>query len=170
MTDDQDALIPAPNASVDSILAGAGRRPRGPRQPKPGHPLEHLATKHPDGVRATWCTTCKAPILTGLDDVVCAFDARTDVVPLSPLGEALARIGGLVTYELRTGKPPRIVRRTAWMILARPAGATTRRAHAAYDVVAAHRCQAVAVGPLAGASALPAPASSAFDQTQPPPF
>ena len=98
------------------------------------------------------------------------LDDAARAAPLSPLGEALARIGGLVTYELRTGKPPRIVRRTAWMILARPAGATTRRAHAAYDVVAAHRCQAVAVGPLAFDQTQPAPASSAFDQTQPPPF
>lgn len=164
----QEPLIPA---GVDSVLAQ--KATRGSRTPKPVHPYAHLGTKHPDGIRATWCITCKAPILTGLDDVVCALDARTDVVPLSPLGEALARIGGLVTYELRTGKPPRIVRRTARMILARPAGATTRRAHAAYDVVAAHRCQAVAVGPLAVASTLPAPAATAataFDATQPPPF
>ena len=164
----QPPLIPA---GVDSVLAQ--KATRGPRQAKPVHPLEHLASKHPDGIRATWCTTCKAPILTGLDDVVCALDARTDVVPLSPLGEALARIGGRTTYELRTGKPPRIVRRTAQMILARPAGATTRRAHAAYDVVAAHQCHAVAAGPLAGASTLPAPAATAataFDATQPPPF
>ena len=162
----QDALIPAGTADVL-----AQKATRGPRTPKPAHPLAHLASKHPDGIRATWCTTCKAPILTGLDDVVCALDARTDVVPLSPLGEALARIGGRTTYELRTGKPPRIVRRTAQMILARPAGATTRRAHAAYDVVAAHQCHAVAAGPLAGASTLQQPATTrVLDATSTPPF
>ena len=162
----QEPLIPA---GVDSVLAQ--KATRGSRTPKPVHPYAHLGTKHPDGIRATWCTTCKAPILTGLDDVVCALDARTDVVPLSPLGEAIARIGGRTTYELRTGKPPRIVRRTAQMILARPAGATTRRAHAAYDVVAAHQCHAVAAGPLAGASTLQQPATTrVLDATSTPPF
>ena len=166
MTDDALFELDPPAAATPGFELAAPKRQR--RAP---HPYAHLATKHPDGIRATWCATCKAPVVAGLDNLVCALDARVDAVPLTPLGEALAVLGGRTTYELRTGKPPRIVRRTAQMILARPAGATTRRAHAAYDVVAAHQCHAVAAGPLAGASTLQQPATTrVLDATSTPPF
>lgn len=166
----EDALFdldpPAPGAQGFDL--GAPKRQR-----RATHPYAHLATKHPDGIRATWCATCKAPVVTGLDDLVCAVDARADAVPLSPLGEALALLGGRATYELRAGKPPRIARRGVRAIASRPAGATTRttrRAHEAYDVLAAHQCPPIAAESLAAPSTLPAPAAMTFDATQPPPF
>ena len=47
------------------------------------------------------CRTCKAATLTGLDEDLCAFQATVDPTPLTPLGEALALLGGRHTYELR---------------------------------------------------------------------
>ena len=160
----QEPLIPA---GVDDILATAGRRPRRPRTPKPAHPYAHLATKHPDGIRATWCHDCKAPILTGLDELACALQARVDHTPLTPLGEALARIAGQQTYEIRAGKPPRIVRRNATTITSRPAGATGKP-H--YDVVTTHTCTPTVPDAATTTSRIPAPPDAAFDPTLPPPF
>lgn len=131
----QDALIPP---TTNDILATAGRRQS--RKVKPAHPATHLASKHPDGIRAGWCWSCKQPILTGLDDLACAFAVRVDPTPLTALGEALARLAGLATYEVRRGHPVRIVRRGARQILARPAGSDALRVMGAFDVVAAHEC------------------------------
>ncbi len=147
----QDPLIPA---DVDDVLAQ--KATRGPRTPKPVHPYAHLASKHPDGIRATWCPTCHTPILAGLDAEVCAFTARTDPEPLNALGEALARIAGRNTYEIRTvGRVARLRYRNAGAITSRPAGAP---AHAltGYDVVAAHTCHAATPEAATTASNLPA--------------
>lgn len=166
MSADQPTLI---GPTITEVLASAGRRPR--RTPRPAHPFAHLASKHPDGVKASWCRTCRQPILVGLDDLVCALQARVDPTPLSALGEALARIAGRLTYELRSGKPVRIVRRGAHRIAAMPAGAPRTRALAPCDVVAAHECGLSPAEPLTAISALPGPAALAvFDPTLPPPF
>lgn len=159
----QAPLIPA---GINDVLAQ--KATRGPRTPKPEHPHAHLATKHPDGLRATWCHDCKAPILAGLDDLACALPARVDVTPLTPLGEALARIAGQQTYEIRAGKPPRIVRRDAHAITARPAGGDARPR---YDVVTTHTCTPVVPEAATTTSALPAASALyVFDPTQTPPF
>ena len=148
----QDALI---GPTANEILATAGRRQR--RTPRPEHPLAHLASKHPDGVKATWCRTCRQPVLAGLDDLVCAWPAKVDITPLSALGEALARLAGLATYEVRAGKPARIVRRDAHRIAAMPAGAARSGTLARFDVVAAHEHGPDPAEPLRAISALPPP-------------
>ena len=114
--------------------------PAEPKRPRRTHPARHLETKHDDGIRASWCRTCRAPVLTGLDAETCAFDARVDPTPLTALGEALALLAGLRTYDLRiVGRIPRIRRRNAAAINRRPAGTPSAGFRAA-DVVAEHRC------------------------------
>lgn len=79
---------------------------------------------------------CRQPVLVGLDDDVCALDAITDPVPLTPLGEALARIEGRWTWSLRrSGHGFVLDRRDPLEILGRPAGTQTRT-----DVLRQHRC------------------------------
>lgn len=122
---DQDALIPT---------ASAATSPR-----KGAHPYARLDTKGGRGVRCGRCRDCRAPILTGLDGDTCAFVARVDCTPLTPLGEVLALLqDGVRTYELRTPGQAfaRLVRRDFHAIRSRPA--ETGR----FDVLADHRCHA----------------------------
>lgn len=82
------------------------------------------------------CARCQAGVYDGLDADVCALRAVVDRQPLSALGEALAALGGLHTYE-RHSEGGRFVLdlRTADYIASRPAGITQRN-----DVHAAHKC------------------------------
>ncbi len=160
----QDALIPTPRG----LELGAPKTARRPA--KPPHPSPHVASKHPDGVRASWCRDCRQPILTGLDDLACALPARVDPTPLTPLGELLAKLGDLDTYELRAGRPTRLIRRLAADITARPAEGAGRRRHDTYDVLAAHRCGQTLTGPAAAATRIPPPTSAADATPIDPPF
>ena len=68
---------------------------------------------------------------------MCAGVANADPTPLSPLGEALALIGGRRTYALRQSSGRlELQLRDQWQIEGSPAG--TR-----YDIVPAHTCEAV---------------------------
>ena len=106
------------------------------------------------------CVTCRATILTGLDADTAALTVRVDPIPLSPLGEALARVDGRPTYWLhRDGGRLVLDLRDAWNIHARPAG--TRLGE---DILRAHQCGSPPVaGPLEAEtqhpSARPAPIS-----------
>ena len=159
----QDALIPTPGFEL-----GAPKPTRRPARPP--HPSLHVASRHPDGIRATWCRVCRQPILTGMDDLACALPARVDPTPLTPLGELLAQLGDLDTYELRAGRPTRLIRRLAADITARPAEGAGRRRHDTYDVLAAHRCGQTLTGPAAAATRIPPPTSAADATPIDPPF
>jgi hypothetical protein len=103
--------------------------------------LETIGALGPDRVgrsaRLHHCNRCGRYILTGLDNDLCALVAHADPIPLSPLGEALALIGGRSTYTLHqmTGRLE-LQARHRWQIEGSPAG--TR-----YDVLPAHSCDAV---------------------------
>jgi len=80
------------------------------------------------------CPECRRPVIAGLDGDRCAFMVRADPVPLSPFGEALARLGGLATVRLtRSCGRFLLTAREPWHIRDRsPIGAG--------DVLAEHRC------------------------------
>lgn len=83
------------------------------------------------------CKTCGRYILTGLDNDMCASVANADPTPVSPLGEALALIGGRRTYTLRqTTDRLELQIRDRWQIAGSPAG--TR-----HDVLPEHTCEAI---------------------------
>ena len=105
---------------------------------KRDHPGRHLASKAGRGVRARWCA-CRAPILRGMDDDTMALPATVDPQPLSPLGEAIARIQGRETYEMRRANGVyQLMRRNAWAITGRPPG--TKTWAGLIDVLAEHAC------------------------------
>lgn len=79
---------------------------------------------------------CGQAIIVGLSDEVCAWEARVDGVPLSPLGEALARVEGRWTYQLTKGGDRFVLDwRDASKIVFWPAGTKDR-----CDVLREHRC------------------------------
>lgn len=89
------------------------------------------------GLQARWCR-CGAPVLAGLDGDVCAFPAVVDIGPLSAIGEAVARIQGRRTFEIRKRGAFQLMRRNRHAIRDRPPG---RRAWCGpIDVVAEHVC------------------------------
>jgi len=82
------------------------------------------------------CRTCKATILTGLDDDRCALTVEVDPIPLTPVGEAIAQVEGRRTYWLhRDGGRLVLDLREASQIRAWPAG--TRLGQ---DILRQHRC------------------------------
>ena len=103
--------------------------------------LEETGAAGPDRVgraaKATVCRQCKRPIITGLDNDMCASVANADPTPVSPLGEALALIGGRRTYTLhQTTDRLELQIRDRWQIAGSPAG--TR-----HDVLPEHTCEAI---------------------------
>jgi len=69
------------------------------------------------------CTECKRAVLRGLDDDMGAQTAEADPSPLTDEGEAVARLLGARTYELRwLGDHYELDRRDQWRIKGRPAG------------------------------------------------
>jgi len=87
-------------------------------------------------VSARTCRECHAPILAAIAGDVCGIPAYVDPAPLSPLGEALAVLGGRYTCSLRPA--PRGLQldlRDSYHI-------TEAAGSGRYDVVAEHRCGA----------------------------
>lgn len=85
--------------------------------------------------RAT-CPQCRQAVLRGLDADAMAIDVRVDLVPLTPLGEMVARRAHLGTWVVSPAPPGVAVDfRDEYMLRAKPAG-TLRRA----DVVPGHQC------------------------------
>ena len=100
----------------------------------PGWLRDRIGTPTYRGVTHHRCRTCKAQILEGLDEDVCAFRATVDPDPLTPLGEALALIADRRTYELRRhSRGWALWHRDRWQITGRVAGSK-------YLVVADHQC------------------------------
>lgn len=91
-------------------------------------------------LRRRRCRTCHTWTLVGLDNDVCALIATINPSPLSPAGEALARLDGLATYHLRhdRGGELELFKRDRWQISGNPAG-DHDRLHPA-DIVSDHRC------------------------------
>lgn len=89
--------------------------------------------------RLTRCTTCRAPVMSGLDGDVCALEAWCDPRPLTPAGEAAACVDGRRTWSLTKARAGRfeLDPRDAREIRRHPAGTERRR-----DVLAEHRCHA----------------------------
>lgn len=85
--------------------------------------------------KAGYCGKCKAHALFGLDDDSCAFGVTVDPEPLSAVGEVMAHLSNLRTFELRrAGDGYQLDRRLDSYIARRPAGAGI------IDVLAAHLC------------------------------
>lgn len=82
------------------------------------------------------CRRCRAPVVSGLDDDVMAEPVDIDPLPLTALGEALALLRNVSTYDLarRAGKYV-IDRRTVFEISGWPP--ESRRN---VDVVKRHEC------------------------------
>lgn len=92
-------------------------------------------------LKAGRCRACRAPILRGLDEDLCALRAETDPTPLAPLGEAMALLAGRKTYDLaRDLGNWQLTRRGRWRI----AGTRT-----GVDIVPAHRCHDHTLDPFA---------------------
>jgi len=82
------------------------------------------------------CSRCGRLTFVGLDDVIMAELATVDVAPLDAMGELLAVLGGLGTWDLSwRGGRYELDRRESHHIAAHPPG--TR---AGTDVLNGHRC------------------------------
>jgi hypothetical protein len=69
------------------------------------------------------CRECKRAVLRGLDSDQCAVTVEADPTPLTDEGEAIARLLGARTYELRwLGAHYELDFRDQWRIKSRPAG------------------------------------------------
>ena len=114
------------------------------------------------GVRHVKCAFgCRRDVLAGFDEDVAASLAIVDPVPLSPLGEALARIEGRVTYRLgRHNDGSALWQRTALNITSAPASAEA-------IVFADHKC---GHAPLPSVEVKAAPDAKGPDYDAEPPF
>lgn len=85
--------------------------------------------------RASMCPSCGAHRIHGLDADWAALPAKVDPRPLTALGEALAIVSGLRTYDLgRYGSGYQLDYRDQGHVQSRPAGSGRS------DVLAEHRC------------------------------
>jgi len=110
--------------------------------------------------------SCQSQILVGLSDDWCARVVRVSPVPLNPLGEMLARLAGLQTFELhREGEHCCLYERDRWHIAGRAAGELVYCWRV--DVLTEHRCGWVF--PTAP-SLLAVRQVNTVDPTAPPPF
>lgn len=79
------------------------------------------------------CPRCDTVLLVGLDDEIAALTARTEILSLNTVGEALALLSGRRTFDLISiGGRKELHRRDEWHITAE------RR----YPVLPEHRCGA----------------------------
>lgn len=118
--------------------------------------LENTGRWDADGVRravtARLCKTCRARVLTGLDDDRCAGAVTVDPTPTDPTGEALALLTGRHTYDLtRRGDRYELDPRLPATIRLHPPGSRPS------DVLAQHRCHAPSL-PEAPSAHAPKPA------------
>lgn len=76
-----------------------------PMQPWLKAHLTEQGLIHPDRItrraHTRLCTTCRQPVMVGLDNDRAAMPAHTDIQPLTPLGEAAAIILDRPTYNLQ---------------------------------------------------------------------
>ncbi|MFB9620659.1 hypothetical protein [Brooklawnia cerclae] len=121
--------------------------------------------KTPRGVRAHRCRTCRAPVLSGLDNDRMAFQVSVDWQPLDATGELVALLAGRATFRIEPSPSgnPRLTRRTAEAIT-RP-----RRWWEAWDIIPEHRCGAPPL-PTAGSRLLHRPGFGDLPADAPAPF
>ena len=144
-----------------------GRAPRQRGRATTEHPAEHLASKSPRGLRARRCRSCGAPILRGLDEDITALVATVDPAPLSAVGEAIARLQGRHTYELRRlNRVPQLMLRNYLTIASRPPGSKTWAGP--IDVVAEHGCHAFPLPTIPTVHPPSTPTRKARTNDQPP--
>lgn len=126
----------------------------------------HVAGTHPRGLRAAWCS-CGAPVLQGVDEDLAAAIVKADPAPLSATGEAMARMNGRNTYDLRKdGGVFQLMRRNSLTIISRPPG--SKIWCGMIDVLAEHRCGS---GPLPGLPSVhPAPTPDTLGGSRACPF
>jgi hypothetical protein len=112
-----------------TLPLGPAADPDEPAEPIDDGPITRLA-------RATRCPRCGSATYTGLDGETCASVAIVDRQALTALGEALAQLAGLYTYEryIECGRRVLDFRCTEY-IESRPAGSTPRN-----DVHPQHSC------------------------------
>lgn len=135
------------------------------RTTKPAHPAQHMASQHPRGLRAVWCT-CGQPVLQGDDEDDGAMIVRVDIRPTNTLGEAIARLNGRNTYDLRKHNGVfQIMRRNRWTITSRQPG--TRIWCSRIDVLVEHVCMAGDLPRVPSVHPTPAPTLGAFDDVAP---
>lgn len=84
--------------TADSVLAA-----RRPRRKRPPHPYADRASKTERGVRATWCRTCRAPILIGLDADVCFRRPSRRATPRDWITDEVEGVEGDETTKARVG-------------------------------------------------------------------
>lgn len=109
----------------------------------PAHVLEHIAattgidhTVVSRKARRDHCRRCGGQILRGLDADLIASDTRIDPVPLTPLGEMVARRAGLGTWTLSPVPPGLAINiRDEAAFSLKPAGTIPRT-----DIVPGHQC------------------------------
>jgi hypothetical protein len=132
----------------------------------PTHVLDHLAATTGVDYRAASrkarrspCRGCSAWTLRGLDDDLLAEDVRVDVIPLTLLGEAVARRQGFGSWQLSASENGlQLNRRDRYSIAEKPAGTLPRA-----DVVPGHSCGRRWLPPCIARSRLPrAGPASAF--------
>lgn len=110
--------------------------------------LEAMGLRDPDSgamrkARASYCQSCRRPVMIGLDAEWCALARRCDPAPLSATGEALALLAGRRTFSLTwMGGRYEIDFRDQWRIRQDPAGCTP-----GLDVLVEHDCQLVSAYP-----------------------
>lgn len=154
---------------VPTLIGGTGRNgepvPNGTGRRQ--HPGKLIASPTARGLHARWCQ-CGAPILTGLDGDLCAFDATVDWTPLDVLGELVAIAQHRRTYQverLHSDGSPTLTRRTPRMIRSWPPG--TRLHSRRCDVVPEHQCGATPPPSIPTVLIRP---STNTDRGTPPPF
>ena len=149
-----------------ALFAGTGQH----TEPAPKWLLRHLdengyidiTTGAARKARPAKCK-CGKWVIRALNNDMCAWAVDCDPEPLTPEGEALARIAGIAVYELNTwAGRPQLDHRWRWSIAAHPAGSRDT------DVVAQHDCDRTLALPN-GPSRLPVPSGSA-ELPEDPPF
>lgn len=112
--------------------------------------------------KTTFCPHCRHPIYRGLLEMPTPWLVDVDPVPLSPEGEVLALLKGIITYTLSwVGSRHEINRRYQWQIRNHPA-ATLK----GVDIVAQHVCGQPAKWPTMS-SQVPAKPTVASDSELP---
>lgn len=134
------------------------------RTAMPDHIRAHLhatGVLTPDGIsrraKTTFCASCRAVVIRGLDSHIAATVATADPAALTPLGEVLALATGRRTYDLTwTGGRYEIDHRNEWHIRGRPPGTQ-------FHVIADHKCGQ----PLPALPAIPARVNKETDNDCP---
>jgi hypothetical protein len=87
--------------------------------------------------RAILCPGCRRPIMRGLMPLPTPWPVDADPTPLSSLGEALALLAGVKTYELSWSFDHYEIRHREWSMVTYGPADTLKES----DVLGAHNCR-----------------------------